>query len=186
MTSTPTTETTPQVELTLLKEAPAPKLSKRAAGKTLLYRLWTNEQRNDVFWQIAANEGGQHSLELVATSKVRATLESQAGNEPFRTKQLRTSFRGRSQNNPGFLVCLLYAEGLVQAAEKAHHHALTDTDWHAWRDAYLALPGQTALIALPLAMTALPADTSEPVSRVRRGAKRRVEANAEQADASAT
>lgn len=46
------------VRLILLKSADAPKLSKRSAGQSIRYCLWTNDQRNDVWWQIAGNVGG--------------------------------------------------------------------------------------------------------------------------------
>ena len=83
------------VRLILLKSADAPKLSKRSAGQSIRYCLWTNDQRSDVWWQIAGNIGGQHSMELVATDKIQATLDTQAGSEPFRTKR-----RGRVNTLP--------------------------------------------------------------------------------------
>lgn len=165
--------------LTRLKSAEAPKLSKRSAGQSIRYCLWTNDQRSDVWWQIAGNVGGQHSLELVATDKIQSTLDTQVGSAPFRTKQLRSSFRGKSQNNPGFLLCALYAEGLVRADEKAHHHVRSDANWNAWRDLCLASAGEPQEIAMPLALTALPADTAEPVTKERRSSKRRADAHTE-------
>lgn len=173
------------VTLTLLKSADAPKLGKRSAGQSIHYCLWTNDQRSDVWWQIAGNVGGQHSLELVATDKIQATLDTQAGGEPFRTKQLRSSFRGKSQNNSGFLLCALYAEGLVRADEKAHHHVRSESNWTMWRDVCLASAGEPKEIAMPLALTALPADTAEPVTKERRSGKRRTEASPEDGHAGA-
>jgi hypothetical protein len=172
------TETDPAatVTLTVLKAANAPKLSKRSAGKHVHYRLWTDDQRSDVWWQIAANDGGgQHSLELVPTRKVLATLDALAGRDPFRTKNLRGAFQGRSANNPGFLVCALYAEGLVQASDKANHHVLSDIDWNTWRDTCLALPGQPVEVAATLALSVLPADTSAPVPKGRRFGKHKAQ-----------
>lgn len=161
------------VTLPVLKAANAPKLGKRSAGKHVHYRLWTDDQRRDVYWQIAANDGGgQHSLELVAMTKVLDTLATQAGKEPFRTRILRSVFRGRSTNNAGFLVCALYAEGLIAASEKANHHIVTDADWNAWRQNCLKEPGQPVELAMDLAKVALPADTSEPAPKGRRGSKR--------------
>lgn len=173
------------VRLILLKSADAPKLSKRSAGQSIRYCLWTNDQRSDVWWQIAGNVGGQHSLELVATDKIQATIDTQAGSEPFRTKQLRPSFRGRSQNNAGFLLCALYAEGLVRADEKAHHHVRSDANWNTWRDGCLASAGEPQEIGMSLALTALPADTAEPVTKERRSGKRRTQTSAENEHAGA-
>ena len=178
MTTTPITDETTQVELTLLKESRAPKLSKRSAGRTLLYRLWTNPQRSDVFWQIAANDGGQHSLELVPMAKVQATIATQAGTDPFRTRLLRSTFSGKSTNNAGFLVCAMAAEGLLIASDKAHHHVVHG-NWTDWQQAVLSIDGQTATIAAALAVAALPADTSEPVQKGKRNGRQRTSADAE-------
>lgn len=183
MTTTPMIDETTQVELILLKESRAQKLSKRSAGRTLLYRLWTNPQRSDVFWQIAANEGGQHSLELVPMAKVQAAIAVQAGNDPFRTRLLRGTFSGRSTNNAGFLVCAMTAEGLLLASDKAHHHVLHG-DWTDWLQAVLRMDGQPATINAALALAALPADTSEPVQKGKRSSRQRISAvtEAEHAD----
>lgn len=169
----------PQVTLLLLKAARAAKLSKRADGQSIDYRLWTNEQRSDVFVQIAGNPGGgQHSLELVAFAKIADVVDSVPDGEPFKAKAFKTAFRGRSSNNFGFLVCILYAEGLLQAyPEKAFCHKVGG-DWPAWKQACLKLPGEPAEIARPLAeaaLEALPADTPEPTPKGRRG-KRKAQA----------
>lgn len=168
-------EQQPQVELVLLKEANAPKLSKRSAGRSLLYRLWTDDQRHDVFWQIAANEGGQHSLELVPMAKIQSTIASVAGNEPFRTRALRNAFSGKSTNNAGFLVCAMVAEGLLLASDKAHHY-VAHSNWAEWQQAVLSIAGQPTQIAATLAMAALPADTSEPVQKGKRSGRQRTSA----------
>jgi len=175
------------VTLPVLKAANAPKLGKRSAGRNVHYRLWTDDQRHDVYWQIAANDGGgQHSLELVAMTKVLDTLTTQAGKEPFRTRILRGVFRGRSTNNAGFLVCALYAEGLIAASEKANHHVITNADWEAWRQNCLKQPGQPVELAMDLARAALPADTAEPASKGRRGSKRKAQAGKEDEHADAS
>ena len=178
MTQTNDIEQKPQVELVLLKAATAPKLSKRSAGSSLQYRLWTDEKRSDVFWQIAANDGGQHSLELVPMAKVQATIATQAGNDPFRTRLLRSTFSGRSTNNAGFLVCAMAAEGLLIASDKAHHHVVHG-NWADWQQAVLSIDGQPAMIAAVLAVAALPADTSEPVQKGKRNGRQRTSADAE-------
>lgn len=102
MTQTTDTEQKPQVELVLLKDASAPKLSKRAAGSSLRYRLWTDANRSDVFWQIAANDGGQHSLELVPMAKVQAAITAQAGSEPFELVCYAARSPGSRRTTPGF------------------------------------------------------------------------------------
>lgn len=182
--TTPEGGQTPQIELTLLKEATAPKLSKRSTGRTLQYRLWTNAERSDVFWQIAANEGGQHSLELVPMTKVQAAVGAVAGSEPFRTRTLRGAFSGKSTNNAGFLLCAMHAEGLLAASDKAHHY-LAQGQWQDWLQAALSLEGQLASIAAPLAATVLPADTAEPVTKGRRGTKRKALTDEEEEHADA-
>lgn len=183
MTQTTDTEQKPQVELVLLKEASAPKLSKRAAGSSLRYRLWTNANRSDVFWQIAANDGGQHSLELVPMAKVQAAITAQAGSEPFRTRLLRSTFSGKSTNNAGFLVCAMVAEGLLAASDKAHHH-VANGNWADWQRTVLSIDGQPTALPAVLALAALPADTSEPVQKGKRSGRQRTSAisEAEHAD----
>lgn len=183
MTQTNDIEQKPQVELVLLKDASAPKLSKRSAGSSLQYRLWTDEKRSDLFWQIAANDGGQHSLELVPMAKVQATIAAQAGSDPFRTRLLRSTFSGRSTNNAGFLVCAMTAEGLLLPSDKAHHHVVHG-NWSDWQQAVLRIEGQPAMIASALAVAALPADTSEPVPKGKRSSRQRISAvsEAEHAD----
>jgi len=176
------------VTLPVLKAANAPKLGKRSAGRNVHYRLWTDDQRHDVYWQIAANDGGgQHSLELVAMTKVLDTLTTQAGKEPFRTRILRGVFRGRSTNNAGFLVCALYAEGLIAASEKANHHVITNADWEAWRQNCLKQPGQPVELAMDLARAALPAGHGRaPLPKGRRGSKRKAQAGKEDEHADAS
>lgn len=184
MTQTNDIEQKPQVELVLLKEASAPKLSKRSAGSSLQYRLWTDEKRSDVFWQIAANDGGQHSLELVPMAKIQATIAAQAGSDPFRTRLLRSTFSGRSTNNAGFLLCAMTAEGLLLASDKAHHHVVHG-NWSDWLQAVLSIDGHPASINAALALAALPADTSEPMPKGKRNSRHRTSAvtEAEHADA---
>lgn len=165
-------EQQPQVELVLLKEASAPKLSKRSAGRSLQYRLWTNDNRSDIFWQISANEGGQHSLELVPMAKLQTTVSAQAGSDPFRTRLLRSVFSGKSTNNAGFLVCAMAAEGLLVASDKAHHH-VTHGNWADWQQAMLSIVGEPTAIAVSLALAALPADSAEPVQKGKRGGRQR-------------
>lgn len=165
------------VTLTVLKAANAPKLGKRSAGMNIHYRLWTDEQRQEIYWQIAANDGGgQHSLELVPTAKLESTLSPLAGKEPIRTRTLRSTFAGRSTNNAGFIVCALYAEGFLSPSDKAHHHAVSEIDWNAWRQSCLSLPGQSVELPLALATAALPADTADPVPKGRRSGKRKLHA----------
>jgi len=180
MTAQNETDQPALVTLTVLKAANAPKLGKRSAGKNIHYRLWTDDQRHEIYWQIAANDGGgQHSLELVPTAKLESTLRPLAGKEPIRTRALRNTFTGRSANNAGFLVCALYAEGFLGTSGKAHHHAVTESDWHAWRQACLSLPGQPVELPLVLAAAALPADTADPVPKGRRSGERKVQAEEE-------
>lgn len=169
----------PQVTLLLLKAAHAPKRSKRAEGQHVDYRLWTNEARSDVFVQIAGNAGGgQHSFELVPFAKIAAVVEGLPADTPLKAKAFKTAFRGRSSNNFGFLLCILYAEDLLQPfPDKAFCHA-PHGDWSAWKHACLQLPGEPTEIARPLAeaaLEALPADTPEPTPKGRRG-KRKAQA----------
>ena len=185
MTTSTEAEQPTLITLTILKTASAPKHSKRSAGKNIHYNLWTDDQRRDVLWQISGNDGGgQHSLELVPMAKVQSTVAALTGHEPFRTRLLRSVFSGRSTNNAGFLVCAMYAEGLLAAASTAHHHVV-QSDWRAWQQACLDLPGEQREVSLALATEALPVDTSEQPSKGQRVGKRKQQAPVESEHADA-
>jgi len=168
-----------QTLLPCLKTASAPKLSKRAEGRHIHYRLWSDPQHTQLFVQICGNDGGgQHSLELVPFAKVQAAMASVQDGHPFKACALRSAFAGRSANNSGFLACALRAEGLLAAADgKAFAHVVCG-DWAAWQQTCLSLPGEAQEIALTLAAVVLPADTagndsgkSKAKDRAKAGAK---------------
>jgi hypothetical protein len=154
-----------QTTLPCLKTASASKLSKRAEGSHIHYRLWCDPQHAQLFVQIYGNDGGgQHSLELVPFAKVQAAMASVQDGQAFKARILRSAFKGRSANNSGFLACALRAEGLFSAADdKAFAHVVCG-DWKAWLHACLSLPGEQKEIAVTLVAAALPADTGEATS----------------------
>lgn len=159
----------PTVSLLRLKAATAAKLGQHARGE-IHYELLADSDHRALFLRLTSSDGGGNfSPELVPFIRIQ-TLVTDLPDSPVPSRVFRPCFRGRSQNNAGFLCCLLRAEGLLTSTEgKMYQHRVVG-DWSAWAAETLPMPGE--LIELPLSLVgdALPLDTpaSAPVSRRRR------------------
>ena len=163
-----------------LKTASANKLGQRATGQ-IHYQLLTDVEKRQVYLRITQNDGGgYHSRECVPFDKVQAAVSSLNTDMPFPSKVFKDCFHGQSQNNSGFLACILRAEGLlVSIPDKVHLHRC-DGDWTAWAASLLEQPGEPVEIVVGKGTSsaeitlAVPADTplAEPMtSRKERGRK---------------
>lgn len=194
--ATPDTPATPKIPAEAatetylrLKSATAAKLGQRATGN-LHYELLCDQQRSQLLVRITHNEsGGYFSRELVPFDKVQAAVAHLLPEQPFPSKMFKDAFTGKSQNNAGFLACVLRSEGVLSPIpDKVHLHRLSG-DCAAYAAVCLKLPGESVEISVsggqPTATTALPADTSAPIDKQRRKDKRKALSNESGDDAQA-
>lgn len=175
-----TTNTTPEqtIPLLRLKAATAPKLGQNAGG-SIHYEVLADTARQVLLLRLTQNEsGGNFSPEAVPFSRVQAVADALPPGSPVPSRVFRSCCRGRSQNNQGFLCCLLRAEGLLGPVEgKLYQHHVTG-DWPAWAADMLRQPGEPAELPGPLLADVLPLDTPAPgLPRRGRGRTRHDEAD---------
>ena len=114
-------------------EAPAITLLRKGSCKslegrgTLNYELGNNDS-NSLYWRISKNSGGGFfSNQWIPFSAIRSALESGSADTPLTSLALRGLFKGKSANNPSFLLATLVAEGVVKALEgKRRQYTLID------------------------------------------------------------
>ena len=171
----------PAVPLLCLKAGTAAKLGQHAHG-TIHYELLTDTSRQTLLLRLTRNEGGGNfSLELLPFVRVQALADGLPPDSPVPSRVFRSCFRGRSQNNAGFLCCLLRAEGLLASVDgKLYQHRVVG-DWPAWAAATLRLHGEPAELPVSLVGDALPLDTPAPVTP-RRGRRKTQPEETEDAD----
>ena len=94
---------------------------------TLNYELGNNDSKS-LYWRISQNSGGGFfSNEWIPFSAIQSALESWSANTPLTSLALRGLFKGKSANNPSFLLATLVAEGVVKALEgKRRQYTLAD------------------------------------------------------------
>ena len=94
---------------------------------TLDYELGHSDSKS-LYWRISQNSGGGFfSNEWIPFSAIRSALESWSADTPLTSLALRGLFKGKSANNPSFLLATLLAEGVVKALEgKRRQYTLTD------------------------------------------------------------
>ena len=144
MKDLPMTSTTTRL---LINDGVAPKTGAHSSG-AVLYRLFTDAARSDVFIAITGNEGGSgyFSREAVPFSKVMECVASRPdAQQPLASKVLMTVFQGRSTNNGGFLAAILRHLGLLAPAAEAPHQHVPAGDWEAWRRQQLNAPAEPFL-----------------------------------------
>ena len=110
--------------ITLLRKGSCRSLECRG---TLNYELGNNDS-NSLYWRISKNSGGGFfSNEWIPFSAIRSALESWSADTPLTSLVLRGLFKGKSANNPSFLLATLVAEGVVKALEgKRRQYTLVD------------------------------------------------------------
>ena len=94
---------------------------------TLDYELGHSDSKS-LYWRISQNSGGGFfSNEWIPFSAIRSVLESRSADTPLTSLALRGLFKGKSANNPSFLLATLVAEGVVKALEgKRRQYTLAD------------------------------------------------------------
>lgn len=165
-----------------LKLARAAKSGQRAHG-VMHYRILTDHQHKELFLMMVDNEGsGYFSREVVPFGKVEHCLTAAVNPKAMPATAFRAAFIGKSANNPGFLVAILRAEGLLSAVPgKVHLHQISG-DWHVWKTELLKRPAEPFLAENPLS-THLedvypdtendPNDPNKPIARLITGKKPR-------------
>ena len=121
----PTAPNSPEAPaITLLRKGSCKSLEGRG---TLNYELGNNDS-NSLYWRISKNSGGGFfSNEWIPFSAIRSALESWSADTPLTSLALRGLLKGKSANNPSFLLAALLAEGVVKALEgKRRQYTLTD------------------------------------------------------------
>jgi hypothetical protein len=133
----------------LLKSDIAAKLSPRSQGGISYVLLADTSDTPELHIAVTANEGGGlWSKEAVALTTLEAVIDAHAA-APFPTKALRGAMVGRSSNNPPFCLAVLKDLGLVAPApDKAHQHVKAG-DWAAFREEWLAKPGEPVIYPEP-------------------------------------
>ena len=156
--------TTPEQTISLLrlKAATAPKLGQNAGG-SIHYELLADTTRQVLMLRLTRNDGGGNfSPEAIPFSRVQAVAEALPPGSCVPSRVFRSCHRGRSQNNQGFLCCLLRTEGLLGPVEgKLYQHRVTG-DWPAWAADMLGQPGEPSELPVTLLGDALPLDTPAP------------------------
>jgi hypothetical protein len=124
-----------------LKHAAANKAGQHSKGQ-ISYRILTDELHQNLFITIVGNEGGGwFSNEIVGVSKIEEILSKLKTKSPLPTKSFAPAFESKSANNAGFLVAVLRAEGLLNAAEESRLHLVSE-DWELWKSMMLTEPGE--------------------------------------------
>lgn len=121
----------------VLKIAEASKLSPRAGGR-IGYMIGRLE--GQLYVRIARNDsGGQFSKEWVALSRIKLALPQDADAKPFPASIFAASFRQKSQNNAGFFVGIMRAEGVLEPAQESPTQSVLVRDLDEWSGEMLAL-----------------------------------------------
>ena len=139
--STDTQEVNSAPPIRILKVGSCPSLSGKS---TLTYHIGCDPQ-SEVLIRVHANSGGGYwSQEWVAFEAIQKTLPK---DKPITSFTLRSLFKGKSTNSPGFLLAVLKTEGLVHPVdEKQRSYTRGEPD------AFLA--EVKALMASPVALQA--------------------------------
>ncbi len=138
----------------IVKQATASKTGARANG-TIGYQILTNAARTELMLMITSNEGGGNfSNEIVPFANVTDSLKGVKAAQPFPAKTLKSAFKGKSANNPGFMAAILRAEGLTTPAPEASSQHVQAGDWKAWSAGLLAQEGVPYVPPAPPAATA--------------------------------
>jgi hypothetical protein len=134
-----TPEEAKKPEVAVVARKQAAKLSPRA-GSGITYELGRLE--GEAFIRIAANDsGGRHSKEWIALGRIREAMGKEIlEGKPFAASAMADVFVSRSQNNPGFLVAALRAEGIVKPSPSQPMMSILSGDMEAWIKKVQALP----------------------------------------------
>lgn len=119
--------------LTLLSSQTCSKLSATAEGK-LSFNIWLDPHDQSLYLALTHNEsGGYFSHELVAINTIIDCLRSlKATNKAFPAVRLRTTFQGKSANNPSFLAAVLrHLNVLKPCTSNTSLHLVAD-DLETW------------------------------------------------------
>lgn len=148
-------DNSPQAQLdpfvTVLKREHARKLSPRGEGD-IIYMVGVFEGK--IHLRIVDNgSGGRHSKEWVPLDAIRqkTTASMRAGNA-FKSSSFTEFFKGRSNNNSGFLVAILRKEGVFVAdKEKPHLTRLASAEaFGVWEKDILNMPRPRNAEQVPL------------------------------------
>ena len=119
--------------LTLLSSQTCSKLSATAEGK-LSFNIWLDPHDQSFYLALTHNEsGGYFSHELVPVKTIIDCLRPlKAANQAFPAVRLRTTFQGKSANNPSFLAAVLrHLKILTPCTSNTSLHLVAD-DLEQW------------------------------------------------------
>jgi len=120
-----------------LKKLLANKIDEIDAREVCRIPLGTPEGGEEIFIRISENfGGGRHSKEWLPAAAIRDTMsKSMQRGEPFKSTAMTAAFKGKSQNNSGFLVAALRAEGLFAEDETHKGMSRLAGDFDSWEKA---------------------------------------------------
>ena len=112
---------TPETDIRILKVASCTSVS----GKSMLtYHIGCTAE-SDIQFRIYENTAaGFFSKEWLSLDSIQQAIAK--GDKSFTSFALHPLFRGKSQNNTGFLLAVLLAEGLVKPSEKKRCYELAE------------------------------------------------------------
>lgn len=149
MSKTKTTTESPLLDLLIVKQGKAPKLSVGADGE-ITYQVALSPEKKLIYVALQdSGSQGYFSREWVSADAIIEILEPlQQRAEPFVSKVFRPAFVGKSSNNAPFLAAVLLEEKLLGRDEKHETKLRVIGDATAWRKSIQSLKGKLAQVRL--------------------------------------
>ncbi|MBF4557151.1 hypothetical protein H7698_13790 [Pseudomonas sp. p50] len=160
------------LDLLVVKEGLAPKLSSNAEGK-ITYQLALSNDKKQIFIALVdSGSQGYFSREWINTDSILVILEGLGQRaEAFPSKVLQPVFVGRSSNNAPFLAAALLAEKLLGRDGKHETKLRVTDDGATWRKGVLTLKGKSIRVRLDgkpiVSTTQVSSPASEPSNEQR-------------------
>ena len=153
----------------------APKTGLQSRGH-ITYAILKDAEATDAFFFLLANDAqGRFTREAVALASIESCLADVRTDRPIPAKTFKAAFKkGRSANDPCFLVAAMRNENLLHPAPGAPHKHVLGEDWADWRTAVLSSPGEPFELpdAKRVAATQVSAVTREPVADEAHGSRK--------------
>ena len=161
MSKTKNTAEPTLLDLLIVKQGKAPKLSVGADGE-ITYQVALGPDKKLIYVALQdSGSQGYFSREWISADAIVEILEPlQQRAEPFVSKVFRPAFVGKSSNNAPFLAAVLLEEKLLERDEKHETKLRVMGDAAAWRKSIQSLKGKLAQVRLDgKPITAMPKTT---------------------------
>lgn len=149
MSKTKTTTESTLLDLLIVKQGKAPKLSFGADGE-ITYQVALSPDKKLIYVALQdSGSQGYFSREWISADAIIEILEPlQQRAEPFVSKVFRPAFVGKSSNNAPFLAAVLLEEKLLGRDEKHETKLRVIGDATAWRKSMQSLKGKPTRVRL--------------------------------------